>query len=148
MKNVYSFLGVIILCALVPIAHFGLQRAQVEMYEQLVPAVVTTEGTTATITLAELPDPNSASAINKIKSSLYTDIPVISSYDPVTKTATISGLTTAETRHLEITYFITASYLASLPFMDSAFVILNYLIVLGLIGLIIAVVINAFRSRD
>lgn len=148
MRNVYSFLGVIILCVLVPIAHMGLQRAQVEPYEQLAPAVVTTEATTSTITLVDLPEPNSASAISKIKSSLATDIPVISDYDPDTKLVTISGLAASETRSLEITYFIAASYLASLPFLDSAFVILNYLIVLGLIGLIIAVVINAFKSRD
>ena len=148
MRNVFSFLGVIILCVLVPIAHMGLQRAQVETYEQLIPAVVTNEAATATMTLAELPEPNSASAIQKLKSSLTSDIPVVSAYDPETKSLTVDGLTAQETRNMEITYFIEASFLASLPFLDSAFVILNYLIVLGLIGLIIAVVINAFKSGD
>ncbi len=79
MKAGMGFLAVILLCGLIPFAIMGLQASQVESYSQLAPSVTTGGGiTNADVVLADLPDPNRASSITSIKSTLATDIPVVS----------------------------------------------------------------------
>jgi hypothetical protein len=148
MRNAFEFLAIIILCLLVPLAYYGLQNAQQEPYEQLAPSVVTGVGeTTADITLNDLPEPNRASSITIITSTVATDIPVISNYNPTTKLLTVGGLTAETTRNLEITYLIEAGFLSQFWFMGMVFQAIIILIPIGLISIIVATVVNAWRNR-
>ncbi len=148
MRNSYAFLGIIILCLLLPLAYLGLQQAKVEVYEQLAPGVATGAETTADVTLAALPEPNSAAGITDIESSLTTDIPAVSAYNPSTKVLTVSGLTAEENRNLTVTYNIEATYLESLPYFSAIITAIFYLLIIGLLCLIVVVVINSFKHGN
>lgn len=148
MNNTFAFLGIIVLCLLLPLAYVGLDIAQHEDYEQLAAGITTGSlDTDADITLANLPDPNRAASVKSITSTVDTDIPVVSNYDETTKVLTVGGLTAEETRSLEITYQIESATITSYPFLGTFIIAISYLLVLGIIALIIAVVLGAFRGR-
>ena len=148
MKTFFAFLGVIILCALMPLAALGLDGMRYESYKQLTPAIATGGGDNdATVTLVNLPSPNAASAIKLVKSSLATDIPVLTAYDDSTKLATVGGLTASESRSITLTYNISSSIVESYPFFASFPSIGIVLLGIALLSVIIAVVVAAFSGK-
>ena len=144
MKSATMIIGAIIIILLLAATLTAINSFRMADYEE--PHNVTTTGnTTADIVLSQSLF-NSETYNVAVSSNLTDDAPVPSSYVSATKTLTVSGLKTNDSRRLTITYKIDSldDYYA----VGIAARVWPILLGLGVIGLIVGAVYNAMKHGD
>jgi hypothetical protein len=148
MKTFFAFFGIIILCGLMPLGVMGVEGMKYEAYKQLTPTLATGGGDNdVTLTLVNLPSPNTASAIKIVKSTLPDDMPVVTNYNDLTKVLTVGGLEASQSRSISVTYNVTSSLMETYPYLSAVPAIIITFMGLGLLGVIIAVLWAAFSGK-